>query len=62
MDHEVCAAIAITSTREKGYFAKKLLFVNVQEAVLKLIKSGRILRKKVSGLFLPQKRSPVILA
>ena len=44
-----------TTTSEKGYFAhelKECLCVNVQETLLRLIKSGRIARKKVSGLYL----------
>lgn len=47
--------VHFVTTSEKGYFAKelqKLLFVSVQETLLRLIKTGRIVRKKVSGLFL----------
>jgi len=47
--------VHFVTTSEKGCFAKELkasLFVSVQETLLRLIKSGRITRKKVSGLYL----------
>jgi len=47
--------VHFVTTSENGYFAHELhecLCVSVQETLLRLIKSGRIARKKVSGVFL----------
>jgi hypothetical protein len=47
--------VHFVTTSEKGCFAKelkKILFVSVQETLLRLVRSGRIARKKVSGLYL----------
>ncbi len=43
------------TTSESGYFAnelKEFLCVSVRETLLRLIKAGRIVRKKMSGLYL----------
>jgi len=45
----------LVTTSESGYFAselKKTLCVSVRETLLRLIKAGRIARKKMSGLYL----------